>query len=73
VAFEGNPPKLGSWELINGWLGEAPFLAGHHPTIADILAYTELSGVENKSEEHAERYPNVEAWFGRVAAIDCLA
>jgi GST-like protein len=47
-------------------LGEAPYLAGEHYTIADIAAFPWTRSADKQGVE-IEEYPNVQAWRDKIA------
>ena len=54
--------------LMEGTLGQTPFLAGANATIADLANYGYTARAPEGNVALAD-YPNVRAWLGRVEAL----
>lgn len=54
--------------VMDAELAERPFLAGEHPTIADIALYTYTAHAPEGGVA-LEPYPAILAWIGRIEAL----
>ncbi|MPZ38029.1 MAG: glutathione S-transferase family protein [Rhizobiales bacterium] len=55
------------WTVMDGRLGEMPYLAGNDYTIADIATYVWLRNPKNQGQ-NLDDYPNVKRWFTAIDA-----
>lgn len=56
-------------KLMDSQLGQSPFLAGKHPTVADMACYP-YTAMAGEGEVDLSPFANVQAWFGRIQALD---
>ncbi len=63
--YENEANRL--YGVLDGQLGEAPYVAGEAYTIADIATFPWLRRPENQGVE-ISRYPNVVRWRAQIAA-----
>jgi glutathione S-transferase len=55
-------------QVMDGELAKSDFLAGNHPTIADVAAYTYVAHAP-EGNVALDSYKNVGAWLARVEAL----
>jgi GST-like protein len=53
------------WKVMDGRLGEVPYLAGNDYTIADIATYVWLRNPKSQGQ-NLDDYPNVKRWFTAI-------
>ena len=53
------------WNVMDGRLGEVPYLAGNDYTIADMATYVWLRNPKNQGQ-NLDDYPNVKRWFTAI-------
>ncbi|XP_062552005.1 glutathione S-transferase 1-like [Armigeres subalbatus] len=61
---------LKSVELLEALLGDDPYMAGGHVTLADISCVTSFSSLEHMLKIERNNYPKVYAWYERMKQID---
>ncbi len=53
------------WKVMDGRLGDVPFLAGNDYSIADMATYVWLRNPKNQGQSFDD-YPNVKRWFNAI-------
>lgn len=56
------------FSVMEAELARAPFLVGHHPTIADVALYTYTAHAPEGGIS-LEPYPAIRAWIGRIESL----
>ncbi|BEU25601.1 glutathione S-transferase [Paraburkholderia caribensis] len=59
---------VGLFDVVDPELASKPFVAGDHPTIADIAAHTYIAHAPEGGIS-LEPYPHIRAWLARVASL----
>ena len=57
------------FDVMEGELANRQFLVGNTPTIADVAGYSYISHAPEGGVS-LEAYPNIQAWLGRIEALD---
>ena len=55
--------------LIEANLGQRPFLAGAHPTVADMACFPFVA-MADEANIDMNQYPNILAWVDRIQQMD---
>lgn len=57
------------FDVMEDELTRRPFLAGNSPTIADVAGYSYIAHAPEGGVS-LDAYPNINAWLGRIEALD---
>ena len=58
-----------TFQIIENWLGQTPYLLGNQATFADISCYCELGQLVELGLSRFEKYPNIQKWIERMQQL----